>query len=184
MADKRQPQRAERALCTGASGDAFPLRATTKLVDSTRDCASSSQLVPRASGNRAAADSAMFAARSGGGDCGTTHFRSAAPTKTVPTQRTSQREKRATNRARCASSSKKKEAALSWAHEPTGTSAHRLRRTWWPPRDSRGNCRLELATVTASGAYAPSSGALPAQPTLAASIVGTEVGERDRARWH
>ena len=44
---------------------------------------------------------------------------------------------------------------LFWGHEPTGTSAHRLRRTWRPGLDSRRNCRVELAPVMAAGAYAP-----------------------------
>ena len=44
--------------------------------------------------------------------------------------------------------------ALFWARESTGTSAHRLRRTWRPGADSRPNCRVELASVKAAGAYA------------------------------
>jgi hypothetical protein len=44
--------------------------------------------------------------------------------------------------------------ALFWARESTGTSAHRLRRTRQPCANSRPNCRMELATVKAAGAYA------------------------------
>jgi len=52
-------------------------------------------------------------------------------------------------------SSSKKGAALFWGHEPTGTSAHRLRRTRRPGLDSPRNCSVELVTVMAAGAYAP-----------------------------